>query len=90
MINKSSTPAEEIRTAFLSHKDEHNSIHIYTDGSKKEDGVGFAAILPTHSIAGGLPVEASIFTAELYAVKATIEYILENDEGPCSYTIVCD
>ena len=90
MINKSCTPAEEIRTAFLSHKNEHDSIHIFTDGSKQVDGVGFAAVLPTHSIAGGLPVEASIFTAELYAVKATVELLIENDEGPCNYTIFCD
>ena len=90
MISKSSTPVEEIRSAFLSHKDEHNSIHIYTDGSKKEDGVGFASILPTRIIDGGLPNEASIFTAELYAVKATVEYLIENVDGPSNYTIFCD
>ena len=31
-----------------------------------------------------------MFTVELYAVKATVEYLLENDEGPCNYTIFCD
>ena len=90
MVNKSCTPSEEIRAAFLSHKGEHDSVHIYTDGSKMEDGVGFASILPTGSISGGLPIEASIFTAELYAVKATVEHLIENDEGPCNYTIFCD
>ena len=90
MINKSSTPIEEIKSAFLSHKDEHDSIHIYTDGSKKEDGVGYASVLPTYNIAGGLPDEASIFTAELYAIKATVEYLIENEEESTNYTIFCD
>ena len=55
-----------------------------------EGGVGFASIIPGHNITGRLPVEASIFTAELYAIKSTVEHLLENDGRPSNYTIFCD
>ena len=55
-----------------------------------EGGVGFASIIPGHNITGRLPVEASIFTAELYAIKSTVEHLLENEGRPSNYTIFCD
>ena len=42
-------------------------VHIYTDGSKSTEGVGFAAVFPNTTSGGRLTREASIFTAELYA-----------------------
>ena len=88
-VNKSSTPPEEMRSAFLQHKDEHISNHIYTDGSKMENHVGFAAVLPSQTTSGGLPKEASIFTAEIYAIKVAIGKLIEN-ENSGNFTIFSD
>ena len=55
------------------HKNEHaDSIAIYTDGSKSKDGVGFAVISTTFQIKSSLPNNASIYTAELMAIKSAL------------------
>lgn len=52
---KSSTPVKEICSVFLEHKGERDSVHIYSDGLKMEDRVGFAEVLPFQALNGGLP-----------------------------------
>ena len=59
---------------FRNHIEEHHSTgeHIYTDGSKTEAGVGYAAVLGDAPIMGTLPKMASIFTAELKAIYRAV------------------
>ena len=61
---------EEMRAIFLAHQERHPTVHIYTDGSKSTEGVGFAAMFPNTTSGGRLTGEASIFTTELYAINA--------------------
>ena len=46
---------EEMRAIFLAHQERHPMVHIYTDGSKSTEGVGFAAVFPNtvHEILKG-------------------------------------
>ena len=60
---------EEMRAIFLAHLERHPTLHIYTDGSKSTEGMGFAAVFPNATSGGRLIREASIFTAELYAIN---------------------
>ena len=55
---------------FLEHLDDFHrgNSHIYTDGSKTSQGVGFAAVLHSKTIKGTLHKETSIYTAELTAI----------------------
>ena len=51
-------------------------VHIYTDGSKFTEGVGFT-VFPNTTSGGRLTGEASIFTAELYAINAAVHEIFK-------------
>ncbi|XP_060880770.1 uncharacterized protein LOC132952480 [Metopolophium dirhodum] len=51
-----------------------NSVHIYTDASKTNDGVGLAMIINNQTIAYKLPPQASIFTAEAMAIYKAVKY----------------
>ena len=87
---KSNRPEAELRSEFLAHLEMHNSEHAYTDGSKKDQRVGFSAIFQNESQSGSLVGQASIFTAELYAVKTAINKILADDGGTKKFTIFSD
>ena len=64
-------------------------MHIYTDGSKSTEGVGFAAVFPNTTSGGRLTREASIFTAELYAINAAMHEILKGTtDGVEDFVIV--
>ena len=73
---KSKTVTSEFLQRFLEHK--HNSdIEIFTDGSKGDGKVGAGIIINTdnkvtHSIARRLHNYASVFTAELFAIKLAL------------------
>ena len=56
-----------------------NLFPIYTDGSKSELGVGFAAVSQRFRILSSLPSYVSIFTAELFAIKNALRYIYDNN-----------
>ena len=78
---KKNTSTIHIKQNFLSHLVKHSdTMHIYTDGSKSQNGVGFG-VVHGHNFAnramGTLPGEASIFTAELYAIVKALT-IIEN------------
>ena len=75
-IVKRSSSEKVVKACFLDHDQIHlNSIKIYTDGSKTPNGVGFAIIHENSSYAGRLSNNASIFTAELTALKFSLEVI---------------
>ena len=69
---------EEMRAIFLAHLERHPTVHIYTDGSKSTEGVSFAAVFPNTTSGGRLTREASIFTAELYAINTAVHEILKS------------
>ena len=89
---KQDTNTELLKQKFLSHMHEHTtSNHIYTDGSKSQNGVGFGVVygvnLENH-IRGTLPTEATIFTAELQAIKAALSMIESSNKQ--KWTIFSD
>ena len=61
---------------FLEHFSEHvDCIPIFTDGSKSEEGVGFAFVYPDKVEKRRLPNESSIFSAELFAILLALQRI---------------
>ena len=70
--------------------DVNPTVHIYTDGSKSTKGVGFAAVFPNITSGGRLTKEASIFTAELYAINAVVHEILKGTVDGNQFTIFSD
>lgn len=61
---------------FAEIKQEYHTFKfIYTDGSKKDNRVGSAAVMGRGSWTERLPDEASIFTAELRAILLAFQYI---------------
>ena len=81
---------QEIRNYFLQHLEENHKgqTHIYTDWSKTENGSAYAAVAEGEVIAKErLPKEASIFTAELYAINAALKWVEEKGVPSCVYTI---
>ena len=79
-----------MRAIFLAHQERHSTVHIYTDGSKSTEGVGFAAVFPNTTSGGRLTGEASIFTAELYAICAAVYEILKGTTDSSRFTIYSD
>ena len=77
------TNANIIRGKFMEHNEAHHrrTQHIYTDGSKINNKVGYAAVTPYGTIRGSLPDSASVFTAELHALKAALRVINERKEN---------
>ena len=81
---------EEMRAIFLAHLERHPTVHVYTDGSKFTEGMAFAAVFPNTTSGGRLTGEASIFTAELYAVNAAMHEILKGTIDGNRFTIFSD
>ena len=81
---------EEMQVIFQAHLERHPTVHIYTDGSKSTEGVGFAAVFPNTTSGGRLTGEASIFTAELYAINAAVHEILKGTTDGNRFTIFSD
>ena len=52
-----------------------NYLHIYTDGSKDNNGTGCGAVLNDKTMKQSLPKEASIFTAEICAINLALKII---------------
>ena len=71
---KSQLPSEVLRVTFVDHAQCHNrSYKFYTDGTKTPDGVAFAALgSDGWNVSQRISADASIFTAELLAVRASI------------------
>ena len=67
----------------------HQQIIIYTDGSKMPNGVGAAWFRDEETYEQyKLPSEASIFTAEAFAIREALQYIKQNTLHNC--TILTD
>ena len=81
---------KEMRAIFLAHLERHPTLHIYTDGSKSTEGVGFAAVFPNTTSGGRLTREVSIFTAELYAINAAVHEIFKGTIDGNRFTIFSD
>ena len=79
-----------MRASFLAHQERHPTVHIYTDGSKSTEGVGFAAVFLNTTSGGRLTREVSIFTAELYAINAAVHEILKGTIDGNRFTIFSD
>lgn len=71
-----------VETKFL------NSMHIYTDGSKTDQGVGAAAVTESIIKIATLPKEASIYSAELHAIHLALLIIIESQNT--NFTIFSD
>ena len=73
---KNAVPTAQIRQEFISHLYKHIATsYCFTDGSKTDERVGFAAVFGLKTIKGSLPREASVFTAELKAIEAALQEI---------------
>lgn len=86
-------------TILLSKTIEHitkyqHHIAIYTDGSRDEHNhVGLGLYIPTllQEVSLRIPDKSSVYTAELLAIKAAIEFILQQpNETNLSYVIFSD
>ena len=60
------------------HKNYPNYLHIYTDGSKDNQGTGCGAVLNNKTMKQSLPKEASIFSAEICAIYLALKIISAN------------
>ena len=88
-LSKKITQPERLKMEWISHKNNHNSNYWYTDGSKTTEGVGFAAVSSNRTRGGGLTPNASVYTAELYAIKTAVDGIVEEGEEG-AHTIFSD
>ena len=78
---KADTHASEFRKEFEKIKNTQfkNSVFVYTDGSKDDSRVGMAAVcevdMDDNVLEGRLYNDASIFTAEAYAIGLALEFL---------------
>lgn len=88
LYGKDSTSAEEYLQYFGSHRHE-SGMEIFTDGSKKEDLVGSAIAIKEKGkyVCKGKRLNgmASIFTAELVAIKMGLVYLKTYNNRSCVF-----
>ncbi|GFY44162.1 uncharacterized protein TNIN_66861 [Trichonephila inaurata madagascariensis] len=74
--SKACTPESTYRTLYLEHRELFSDSElIFTDGSKSESHVGSAVVSLSTVITDALPISASIYTAELHALRIALEHI---------------
>ncbi|GFR21153.1 RNase H domain-containing protein [Trichonephila clavata] len=74
--SKACTPESTYRTLYLEHREPFSDYEpIFTDGSKSESHVGSAVVSLSTVITNALPISASIYIAELHALRIVIEHI---------------
>ena len=85
-IKKKRYDAQRLRGIFRDHVRQHEDDNtFFTDGSKTEVGVSFAVSAPTQLLANRIQSSASIFTAELHAIKRVIsQFHLNNSITICT------
>lgn len=75
-LPKCSTPPivyqQELQNILFDHK---NFTPFYTDGSKTASHVGAAFVTDTETQCFKLPLISSVYTAEIYAIKAALQFI---------------
>ena len=76
---KKDLPPHIVKGYVIDHQDinHQNSYHIYTDGSKSEEGAGYGVFSDDFSLRVRIPNQASIYTAELLAILAALRHISE-------------
>ena len=74
--------ALELIASYINHH------HVYTDGSMSDTGVGCAFVCGPVTRTFGLPAEATVFSAELVAIKKALNFIEVSDDG--SYVVFTD
>ena len=90
-FSKKSLNDFQLRNEFYAHCNQHaDSVAIFTDGSKSEEGVGSAVIVGDHILKRRLPSECSIFTAELFAVFFALKYIFNSSKQGDRFVIYID
>ena len=78
--NRKTIDPRVLKQQALAHMQCHNNLHpIYTDGSKSELGVGFAVVSRNFKVLSSLPKYATVYTAELFAIKNALIYILRHN-----------
>jgi len=89
-LPKASTSDMIYRMEFHNLCDEQYHDHrvLYTDGSKSKTGVGAAAISELGNRSASLPIEASIFSAELEAIRLAVNIVRESTPG--KYVVMSD
>jgi len=65
-----------------------SSTPIYTDASKKPNGVGFVAVLGHEHYKFAIPPSTSIYTAETYAILEALR--IASSSIPDSFVIISD
>ena len=94
-----STPKFEIITSISTepelHPSHESTLHIYTDGSKSENRVGFSTVIvDQHSILlvirGKLPEYASSYDAESVAINDALKYTVVHGQSYASVRIFTD
>ena len=74
---------------FYEHFNEHDDcFSIFTDGSKTDEGVGYAIAYESSSESRRIPKEASVYTAELLAILLALKRVYQM--RPKSFVIVSD
>ena len=80
---------QDLLGTFLSHIHSHpESVHVYTDGSETDIGMGAAFFSNEFIISVPLPYSASIFNAKLYAILFALVNIFSSASS--CYTIFSD
>jgi ribonuclease HI len=81
-LEKSKTDPLVYRTGFDNLREKYeNFLCAFTDGSKSDNGVTAAAFSSKFFLQIRLPDEASIFTAELYAIRYALDFIASADQS---------
>jgi ribonuclease HI len=74
-LKKSSVTSQEMKCRFVEHRNDHvDSFHMYTDGSKSQEGVGYAFISDDLRFSKCIQSSATIFTAELLAIYDSLAH----------------
>ena len=72
-----------LKTKALEHiAKKGNGLNVYTDGSKNEQGVGFAVISSESQEQHSLPKETSVYTAELMAIYHALDLAKDREGKP--------
>ena len=91
-LEKKSISPQMAQALFCEHSKKHiNTIWIFTDGTRSEEGTASAAVAWTNPIINRqlhLPSDASIFSAEIYAVLEALQIIDNRTE--CDFTVFSD
>ena len=68
-----------LKQHVLKHIAEHGNMSaIFTDGSKSDNGVGYAVTGSNLELKYSLKPQASVYTAELQAIKTALVHISQN------------